>query len=103
MLVAWEDPAGKPVPLLVLRAGPDEREALLSIGHPCFASRAGPDRIGVLLTDDTDWEEIRELVTESYRILAPRSSPHCSTSHAVNGPACAPGLVSRGLPLLRSC
>jgi hypothetical protein len=26
----------------------------------------------VLLTDDTDWEEIRELVTESYRILAPK-------------------------------
>ena len=72
LLVAWEDPTGKPVTLLVLRAGPDEREALLSIGHPFFASRAGRDRIGVLLTDDTDWEEIRELVTESYRILAPK-------------------------------
>ena len=24
------------------------------------------------LTDDTDWEEIRELVTESYRVLAPK-------------------------------
>ena len=32
----------------------------------------GRDRIRVLLTDDTDWEEIRELVTESYRILAPK-------------------------------
>jgi hypothetical protein len=38
LLVAWEGPTGKPVPL----------------------------------TDDTDWEEIRELVTESYRILAPK-------------------------------
>ena len=72
MLVAWEDPAGKPVPVLVLRAGPEEREALLSIGHPFFASRAGRDRIGVVLTDDTDWAEIRELVIESYRILAPK-------------------------------
>jgi hypothetical protein len=72
LLVAWEGPAGQPVPLLVLRAGPDEREALLSTGHPFFASRAGRDRIGVLLTDDTDWEEIRELVTDSYRILAPK-------------------------------
>ena len=72
LLVAWEGPTGKPVPLLVLRAGPDEREALLSIGHPFFASRAGRDRIRVLLTDDTDWEEIRELVTESYRVLAPK-------------------------------
>jgi predicted DNA-binding protein (MmcQ/YjbR family) len=72
LLVAVEDSNGKPVPLLVLRADPDERAVLLSIGHPFFASRAGRDRIGVLLTDDTDWEEIRELVTESYRILAPK-------------------------------
>jgi hypothetical protein len=56
----------------VLRADPDEREELLSIGRPFFASRAGRDRIGVLLTDDTDWQEIRELVTDSYRILAPK-------------------------------
>jgi hypothetical protein len=72
LLVAVEEPSGKPAPLLVLRADPDEREALLSIGHPYFAPRGGRDRIGVLLTDDTDWEEIRELVTESYRILAPQ-------------------------------
>jgi hypothetical protein len=72
LLVAREDPAGKPVPLLVLRAGPEERRALLSIGRPFFAPRAGRDRIGVLLTDDTDWEEIRELVIESYRVLAPK-------------------------------
>ena len=56
----------------MVRAGPDEREALLSIGHPFFASRAGPNRIGVLLTGDTDWKEIRELVTDSYRVLAPK-------------------------------
>ena len=72
LLVASEDPAGKPVPLLVLRADPDEREVLLSVGHPFFASRAGRDRIVVVLTDDTDWEEIRELVTDSYRIRAPK-------------------------------
>ncbi len=72
LLVATEGPAGTTVPLLVLRARPGERDALLSVGHPYFASRAGGDRIGVLLTDDTDWEEIRELVSESYRILAPK-------------------------------
>jgi hypothetical protein len=54
LLVAREGPAGEPVPLLVLRAGPGEREALLSAGHPFFAPRAGRDRIGVLLTNDTD-------------------------------------------------
>ncbi len=72
LLVAVESPTGKPVPLLVLRAHPNERDALLSIGHPFYASRAGRDRIEVRLTDDTDWEEIRELVTESYRRLAPK-------------------------------
>ncbi len=72
LLVAWADPAAQPVPLLVLRADPDERKALLSTGHPFFPSRAGRDRIVVVLADDTDWAEIRELVTESYRILAPK-------------------------------
>src|SRR3984957_13313404 len=72
LLVAREGPTGKTVPLLLLRADPDERDALLSIGHPFFALRAGRDRIGVRLTDDTDWDEIGELVTESYRRLAPK-------------------------------
>ena len=72
LLVAREGSAGQPVPLLVLRADPDERDALLSIGHPFFASRAGRDRIGVRLTDETNWEEICELITESYRRLAPK-------------------------------
>jgi predicted DNA-binding protein (MmcQ/YjbR family) len=26
----------------------------------------------VRLTDDTDWEEIRDLIVESYRLLAPK-------------------------------
>ncbi len=38
-----------------------------SCGRCCLSCR-----IVVVLTDDTDWEEIRELVTESYRILAPK-------------------------------
>jgi len=72
LLMAWEGRAGQPVPLLVLRADPDDRDAFLSMGHPFFAPRAGFDRIGVRLADDTDWEEIRELVIESYRRLAPK-------------------------------
>ena len=72
LLIALESPTGKPVPLLVLRAVPDERDELLSIGHPFFAPRGGRGRIGVRITADTDWEEIRELVTDSYRTLAPK-------------------------------
>jgi hypothetical protein len=73
LLVAMESSNGKSVPLFVLRTDPDEREALLSTGHPFFVPReARHDRIGVWLTGDTDWEEVRELVTESYRALAPK-------------------------------
>lgn len=72
LLIAVEGSAGEAVPLLVLRADPVEREVLLAMGHPFFAPRAGPGRIGVLLNAETDWSEIRELVTESYRTMAPK-------------------------------
>lgn len=72
LLVAREGPGGAPLPLIVLRAHPDEREALLSIGHPYFAPRARFDRIGVYLVEGTDWTEVRQLLTESYRVLAPK-------------------------------
>jgi hypothetical protein len=51
---------------------PVEREVLLAGGHPFSASRTGRDRVVVAVTDGTDWEEIRELAIESYRILAPK-------------------------------
>jgi hypothetical protein len=72
LLVAKQGSTAEAVPLVVLRSDPYEREALLSLGRPYFTPRAGPGRIGVLLSKDTDWEELRELVTESYRVLAPK-------------------------------
>jgi hypothetical protein len=71
LLVAVESPHGRAVPLLALRADPDEREALLSLGRPFFVPRGGRGRIGVFLAHDTDWSETRELIIESYRVLAP--------------------------------
>jgi YjbR len=70
--VAVAGRAGQQAPLLVVRAEREEREALLSSGLPFFVPRAGRDRLGVLLTGDTNWAEIRELVTDSYRKLAPQ-------------------------------
>jgi hypothetical protein len=72
LLVAREGAAGTPRPMLVLRVDPDEREALLASGHPFVAPRARHDRIVVLLDERTDWAEVRELVIESYRMLAPK-------------------------------
>jgi YjbR len=72
LLIALERANGTAIPQLVVRADPADREALLSVGHPFYSSRGGHDRVRALLTEDTDWDEIRELVTESYRILAPK-------------------------------
>jgi hypothetical protein len=32
----------------------------------------GKDRVEVLINDSTDWDEIAELIKESYRMLAPK-------------------------------
>jgi hypothetical protein len=71
-LLAADDPAGRLATMLVCRADPEERLALLAGGHPYFAPNSGTDRLGVVLDDATDWTEVAELVTESYRLLAPK-------------------------------
>lgn len=72
LLVSVTDPTRAPASLLIVRSEPGEREGLLSVGAPFFAPRAGDDRVGVWLNDSTDWQEIRELVIESYCVLAPK-------------------------------
>lgn len=71
-LLAPADPEGVTRPLLVVRADELERRALLQGGHPYFPVGAGHDRLGIVLGAETDWTEIGELVTESYRRLAPK-------------------------------
>ena len=59
---------GKSIPLLVLGADPYNATSCCPLANSSPCERRGS--IGVRLTDHTDWEEIRELVTESNRILA---------------------------------
>ncbi len=66
------NPEGRRFSMLVCRADPEERQVLLAIGHPFFAPGSGGDRIGVVIEDTADWDELAELITESYRLLAPR-------------------------------
>lgn len=70
-LLAPEGPDGVARPILVFQADPLERRALIEQGHPFFGTKHG-NRVGVVLGDDTDWVEVNELVTESYRMLAPK-------------------------------
>ena len=71
-LIAADDDSGRTVVSLVVDADPDERTALLAGGHPYFSAATNEKRLGMVLDDDTDWDEVTELITESYRLLAPK-------------------------------
>jgi hypothetical protein len=51
----------------------DELAALVATGHPFYPGWGG-GLVAMILTDDdtTDWGDLRELLTESYCILAPK-------------------------------
>jgi len=60
------------VVVLSFRAAGDELETLRHAGHPFFVLGWGRDAMGMVLDSDTDWDEVRELVTESFCVLAPK-------------------------------
>jgi hypothetical protein len=66
------DEGGVVSTMMAFRSPEDEREVLLSSGHPFFFLGWGRNAVGMVLADDTDWDEVRELVTESYCVLAPK-------------------------------
>jgi hypothetical protein len=55
-------------------AAPGEREALVAADPSrFFAPRFGGDSwVGVYLDDATDWAELRDMVEQAYRLVAPR-------------------------------
>lgn len=61
----------EPTTVLTFRATGDELLALTHAGLPFYRPPWSPTVVGVILDEDTDWGEIGELVTESYRFLAP--------------------------------
>ena len=71
---AYRDVTGDPEPrtLLTFHATGDELLALTHAGLPFYKPPWSPTIIGVVLDDDTDWTEVAELVTESYRFCAPQ-------------------------------
>jgi hypothetical protein len=58
--------------VLTFRCPPDDLDALTHAGPPFFKPVWFPDIVGLHLTDATDWTEVAELVTDSYRLLAPK-------------------------------
>jgi hypothetical protein len=58
--------------VLSFRSAGEELEALRHAGHPFFVLGWGRDAIGMVLDAGTDWDEVREVVTESFCVLAPQ-------------------------------
>ena len=71
---AYRDVTGvtEPTTVLTFRASGDELSALVNAGPPFYRPPWSPTVVGMVLDDDTDWDEVAELVTESYRFCAPR-------------------------------
>jgi hypothetical protein len=61
-----------PVTVLTFRASDDELDALAHAGPPFFKPVWFPNIVGLRLDRRTDWSEVAELVTDSYRLLAPK-------------------------------
>lgn len=56
---------------ITFRAEPDEVMAFEHLGAPYFRAGWGRNVVGLLLDDDSDWEELAELLTDSYCLQAP--------------------------------
>jgi len=63
----------EPVTFITFHAANEELDALVAAGDP-FGPGWGPGLVEMVLRDDgtTDWDEVEELLTESYCLLAPK-------------------------------
>ena len=61
-----------PTTLVTFRAQGEELEMLRASGHPFFYAGWGRDVVGMVLDDETSWDEAAELLTESYCVMAPK-------------------------------
>lgn len=75
---SYRELTGDPRPRTVLtfRAAGDELLALTHAGLPFFKPPWSGTIVGLVLDDGPDWDEVAELVTESYRLCAPKFLVH---------------------------
>lgn len=56
---------------IVFHGEPDEVAAFEHLGHPYFRTGWGANVIGLIVDHETDWNEVEEMLIDSYRIQAP--------------------------------
>jgi hypothetical protein len=66
------DSEAGPITLMTFRSSGAELDVLLGSGHPFFRPGWGTNVVGMMLEDEVDWEEVAELLTDSYCVLAPK-------------------------------
>ena len=71
--VVTVDREPRPVTSMTFFAAGEERDVLLAVGDPFFPGW-GDGLVAMVLREDgtTDWGEVKELLTESYCLLAPK-------------------------------
>jgi hypothetical protein len=58
--------------VLTFRSSGQELDALVNGGLPFYKPRWHPQIVGMIVEDDVDWDEVAELLTESYCLRAPK-------------------------------
>jgi hypothetical protein len=58
--------------IMIFRSEPPELDALVHLGHPFFKPGWGSKVVGMVIDDETDWDEMAELIVDSYCIQAPK-------------------------------
>jgi hypothetical protein len=61
-----------PTTVMTFRSEGPELEVLRASGHPFFRPGWGTNTVGMVLDGEVDWDEVSELLTESYCVLAPQ-------------------------------
>lgn len=67
-----DDPLDGAHVVMTFRAASEELAALRHAGLPFYVLGWGRDAMGLTLDAATDWDEVAELVVESYCVLAPK-------------------------------
>jgi hypothetical protein len=70
-VITVDSPKG-PTTVVTFRSSGPELDVLRRSGHPFFRPGWGTNVVGMVLDGDVDWNEVAELMTESYCVMAPK-------------------------------